>query len=306
MQPNLKHTAMSYEIIYDKQFIKAGENLYVPMILAGSNNCTEFNSSTGKERRARSWEAWGYLTPDNMKISTPEQMLKRIDEIRADKVERYDGKDGRDVYTDKQFGYFSSIAIKGHWAGTTFGAFKGIVVTGIAKALTVEQLKEEGVGISITMYDWQGESKAQAEKLGLPWLGTTYIKDSLHLVQAVKNYYETYKASGLSWHIGYDSHSLERNMKWIRKRHFPVGGKNKPEYEYVYVDNYFTLTFKWDGCTHYFVKKTRNGVRYTHYPYQRFATEREAKAVKNRLKGRLELTVVPVNERGQVKVVKKS
>ena len=30
---------MSYEIIYDKQFIKVSEDKFVPMILTGSNNC---------------------------------------------------------------------------------------------------------------------------------------------------------------------------------------------------------------------------------------------------------------------------
>ena len=47
---------MSHEIAYDKQFIKVSDNQYVPMVLSGSNNCTEFTN--GRERRARSWYPW--------------------------------------------------------------------------------------------------------------------------------------------------------------------------------------------------------------------------------------------------------
>lgn len=47
---------MSYEILYDTQFIRS-ESGITPVILSGSNNCTEVNWSAGRryERRERSW-----------------------------------------------------------------------------------------------------------------------------------------------------------------------------------------------------------------------------------------------------------
>lgn len=51
---------MSYEIIYDRQFIRTTRGI-IPMILSGSNNCTEFTwDARGRthERRERRWWAW--------------------------------------------------------------------------------------------------------------------------------------------------------------------------------------------------------------------------------------------------------
>ena len=56
---------MSYEIIYDKNFIKVEqenkETVYCPMIYAGSNNCYE-HSYNGRERRARDWSPFTHIT----------------------------------------------------------------------------------------------------------------------------------------------------------------------------------------------------------------------------------------------------
>lgn len=59
---------MSYEILYDRKFICTTRGI-IPMILSGSNNCTEFAWSKGGrsyERRERHW--WAYI-PRGMAIA---------------------------------------------------------------------------------------------------------------------------------------------------------------------------------------------------------------------------------------------
>lgn len=59
---------MSYEILYDRKFIRTTRGI-IPMILSGSNNCTEFAWSKGGhsyERRERHW--WAYI-PRGMEVA---------------------------------------------------------------------------------------------------------------------------------------------------------------------------------------------------------------------------------------------
>jgi hypothetical protein len=293
---------MSTEIIYDKQFIKA-DKFFIPMIFGGSNNCTQFDRSS-RGRRERSWFNDSYIT-EGRRIATREQILARIDAIRAHNVEHYNGQQEeggwkRDVYDDKSFGHFASMAIGGSTGRTTFGMFKGLYVTGMAKALTVEQLKEEHVGVNIHMYDYNGEYQAKAKEAGIPWLGTVHITDTVHLLETVKLFFETYKDTQMSWYIGFDQYDLERKMKYIRKKYFPTN-KGKGSYESVQVDSYYTVVAP-NG--YYFYKRIKYGYKYSPYPQHKFATEKQAKSFANRLKGKLELTTKLVLGMGWVKIPK--
>lgn len=63
---------MSYEILYNKQFLRTREGYIIPIVLMGSNNCTEVQYN-GRERRSRDWSI---LSGDNGKIEfTPEEFL---------------------------------------------------------------------------------------------------------------------------------------------------------------------------------------------------------------------------------------
>lgn len=295
---------MSHEIIYDKCFVKA-DKFFIPMIFGGSNNCTQFDRSN-RGRRERSWFNDSYIT-EGRRIATKEQILARIDAIRADKVEHYNGKVDEagytnDLYDDKQFGYFASLAIGGSTIRTTFGMFKGLYVTGMAKALTVEQLKEERVGVNVHMYDYNGEDKAKAKKAGIPWLGHVTITDTIHLLETIKLFFETYKDTKFSWYIGFDQYDLERRMKGIRKKYFPTN-KGKGSYETVQVDSYYTVVAP-NG--YYFYKRIKYGYKYSGSPMHKFETEKQANSFANRLKGKLVLKVELVNEKGWVKVKKQT
>ena len=120
---------MSHTIIYNRLFIKAtdkdGQVYIVPMIQAGSNNCTQM-SSKGREIRERSWEGWKYFTKGKL-IGTEQEILQNIDEDRLERmkdaeesVKKY--KDDSWAYDDKRYGYHSSLALSGR--STTFSAFR--------------------------------------------------------------------------------------------------------------------------------------------------------------------------------------
>ena len=58
--PTERGVLMSYEILYDRKFIRTTRGI-IPMILSGSNNCTEqmwSRSGRSYERRERHWWAW--------------------------------------------------------------------------------------------------------------------------------------------------------------------------------------------------------------------------------------------------------
>jgi hypothetical protein len=72
---------MSYEIIYNKQFIKVGENAFIPMLYWGSNNCyTNEMDRRGRsyQKRERNWSRMQWITGDRITASY-EDMLKAVE-----------------------------------------------------------------------------------------------------------------------------------------------------------------------------------------------------------------------------------
>ena len=62
---------MSYEIVYDKQFVKC-EHGIIPIVLTGSSNCTMFYG--GREIRERYWESW-FATNKHERVAFSEQEI---------------------------------------------------------------------------------------------------------------------------------------------------------------------------------------------------------------------------------------
>ena len=76
-------SSMSYEIIYDKQFVKLEREdkptVFIPMIYGGSNNCFDITYDRlgrRRERRERSWFSFDWVC-DGAKYDTMEAMLQR-------------------------------------------------------------------------------------------------------------------------------------------------------------------------------------------------------------------------------------
>lgn len=293
---------MSYEIIYDKQFVKLPDNKYIPMLYWGSNNCIQFDRSS-RGRRERNWSAFSWIA-GGKQFATAEEMLAKLAEEEA-KLPEYK-KDEHDPDPAKSFGYYTSLQIGTSTRTTTFGMYAGLITTGIRKALTVEQLATENVHVEVSTYAYDEEkTKAKMAEQGIPWLGSQTATSTEHLVQLLEQYSSLYDGK-FSWHVSFDW-DIERRVKWLRRRFFPTQ-KGKQEYEYVTVDKYFSVEAKTlaGDSWYWFIKKIRYGFRYSYSPWHKFATEKEAQQLVNRYKNRVLLRVTPVNERTQVKVLKKN
>ena len=65
---------MSYSIIYGRQFVKTTKGI-IPMILSGSNNCTEFIQ--GREVLERNWYPMTLSNKDKRIAIPAEELLER-------------------------------------------------------------------------------------------------------------------------------------------------------------------------------------------------------------------------------------
>jgi len=255
---------MSYEIVYDKQFIKLPGDRYVPMLYWGSNNCTEFGPGGG-ERRARSWSVWGYPCGPNKIWATKDHFVKYCNNYKQEIIDRY--KDDNDIKgIDSNFGYWSSISFgSAGTRGSTFGMFKGMFTTGCAKALTIEQLKEENIEVTISAYLYNDtfEEIGKRKEVVTPYTGEQFIEK----YEDLQRYYEGTK---VSLHINL-SGMYERTPKWLRKKYFPK--TRKAVKNLIEVDQYWTVTV----ADVYFVKKLKYGYQYAGYPYLKYRSKAEAK-----------------------------
>lgn len=66
---------MSYEIVYDRRFIRCG-NKYIPFCLSGSSNCTQVNPATGKEILERDWQPFIYC--DDMLLASAKELMEIV------------------------------------------------------------------------------------------------------------------------------------------------------------------------------------------------------------------------------------
>ena len=251
---------MSYEIIYDKQFIKVSEDKFVPMILTGSNNCYDYNN-----KRARSW--WAYNINESV-VLTLDEMIEYTKSVRQDIINRNNEREKDkwfEEYDDKSFGYWSSIAINGSTRNTTYGQFEGIFKTGCSKALTIEQLNLEHVTIIVKNTYYSDKTRRE---YGIEPFSKS-VTSGQELIDAVNECNELFKDTpiGVTVDFGYMS---DDKPKLLRKKYFP---KPKKQKERIEVDKYYTILVN----QKYLSKHTRNGYTYSFYvPQLKFATKCDA------------------------------
>lgn len=300
---------MSHTIIYNRLFIKAtdknGVNYYTPMILCGSNNCTQINQRTGKEIRERSWNSFKWAT-DGKNIATEQEILSAIDNDRlkrmnraAESVEKY--KDQSWAYDDKNYGYHSSIRFSGRsCAGTTFSAFRSYFQNGMKNAYTVEELLKHGINVVLHVSSfWEKEYK----EAGLEIKPDVYIKTSEELIEKTSEY-DAYYKNVCGCFIQFSTeYSVERFFELLkRERKY-----NKPKKETVFVDveSYFVL----GNDKGFLVKLTGSGYRYAYdsnsYSVKKWAEKKKAEKYlnnvnKRRMKAGWE--VIEVREKARIKV----
>lgn len=300
---------MSYDIIYDKQFVKANDK-YLPIVLIGSNNCFEIGTRNRDGRRVREWWDDTYIC-NGKRYATSEEIMARVDEIRQQLINRNIESNKRyidegkpewiDNYSDDHFGYYSSIAIGGaNTRKSTFAMYKSIYKNGIDKALTIEQLAEEGVYLNIYTYSYSDETKNKCKELGIEYLESVTIKTTEELLEQIEKFENHYKDTAINWYITFNNHGqyFESKIKRIRKKYFP---KNKREYKYVEVKGYYTVVAPNDN---YFYKLTSRGYMYSYSPKRKFVTEKEAQRFVNKYKNRIALKIEHYSDRvTQIKVL---
>ncbi len=302
---------MSYEVIYDKQFIKAeknGEDVFIPMLYGGSNNCIQFDRSS-RGRRERSWFVLTYILKGRQ-FGTLAEMVKNAEDERLRIIARNEESNERykvegneswcDKYSDEKFGYFTSLAIGGHTSNTSFGKYKGLFVTGCKKALTVEQLLELRVSVTIYTSIYSNESLAEFKAMGKEEF-RIYPQTSAELIEKIEWAEEYLKDTKVSFYIRIDAD--ERQMKNIRAKMFPKTKKK----ELVSLDKFYVVS---DSNTRaYLIKLTGRGYSYSHYGRsmaKRFATikqaEKFAKKANDKFRDEDRFVVELVNETAQVYV----
>ena len=295
---------MSYELIYDKCFIKAekdNKEVFFPMILTGSNNCYDACS----RKRERSWHNLTYVLGGKKRYGTQEEMLASVEAERLRIIERtkeYNEthKDYSDEYSDDRWGYFTSVSFGGG-CKSTFGQYKGLFITGCKKALTVEELAELGVCVYLhtgSFYYMEEELK-RFEKAGKKEIYHTVntSKELIEKLEEFDEYLKDFPKVNLYINISAD----EKQMARVRKQKFPTK-KTKPTYKEV--EKYFVIHV---GGYGYFCRRSRRGLY--HSPYntagKAFETEKQAKAYCKKLYerfGTLSTEVEEVNQKITIKV----
>ena len=227
---------MSYSILYNKQFIKVGDNLFIPMVQCGDNNVYE--AAGNGRKRARSWYNDSWIA-NGKTICSREEIESRINEIRDEEIKRCGNYvkeyDENWSYQDKRFGYHTGIAIYGkHTSNTTFGNFKGFYMSGCDGALTIENLLKHDVNVCVRL-PYYGYVKEEIEKKGLECKQTVYPKTTDELLNIIKEWDEYY-GNRVRYYVDFGSDWGLENIKRERSK-----TKQRKEKQYIQTKEYYVL-----------------------------------------------------------------
>ncbi len=267
---------MSYSILYDKQFVKIGENQYIAMVLTGDNNVWE----AGSRKRARDWYADTWLMGGKF-IGTEQEIISGIDNFRQREIDKKkDEPDETYHYKDEKFGWHVGVAIYGKGTGnTTFGNFKGFYLTGIKQAMTIEELEKYGVNVELRIPYY---SKEAMEKAGLEVKPDVTFTSEEQLINTIKEYEEYYKEK-FSFYLTFDS---EYGLSKIKRERSYANRKAKKPVQHINVHRFYVLKgLNVDG---FFNKNTSRGYKWS-YNYsgaKRFLTEKQAISFHNKMRNK--------------------
>ncbi len=297
---------MSYEIIYDKQFIKAekeGKIVFFPMLYMGSNNCYEVGRGGKCGRRERDWHNSTYLLKGE-RFGTLEEMMLNVEEEKKRVIESCEKsfeqyKEEWCKYSDKRWGSHTSLSFGGG-CKSTFGQYKGLYKTGCEKALTVEELKEFNVPVKIytNSFYYREDDLKKFKEAGKEEINYV-VNTSEELMAKLEEFAEYLKDTPYaSLYVSIDA--SEYDMKKIREVKFPKSRK-----ELKTVDKFYIIKDTLAG--HYFIKGAKRGYTYTYQGQLRgkkFAKETDAKKCAKKIndKMRTNFIVEEVNEIAQVRV----
>lgn len=296
---------MSYEIIYNRLFVKLEKDnipVFIPMLYWGSNNCTQI-SSRGREIRERSWSNMKFVTGGKT-FATEEDILKLIDDYRLEKIKGSEESakqwnDNSFLYDDKRFGWHASIALYGRGtSGTSFTSWRNLFKIGMEKAMTVEELLNEGVNVTLHVSTYSADEIKKAGLQVKEDVTFTSTEQAVEVIEKYEAYYKDVAPDCLYVRFG-SEWSVERLLQRKRKEN-KRGHKEKKRVE---VESYFVL-----GNKHgFFVKYTKWGYKYSYstdsYMVKKFLTAKEAEKKLKKMRSASEgWQVIKVNEKVTVLV----
>ena len=271
---------MSFDIIYNRQFIKVDENQVIPFLEMGSNNCYE--ASGNGRKRARDWGSSLFLTNGKI-ITNNEDLLKEIDKLEEstkqncfNNTKQYG--EGWE-YDSKRFGYHTGISFYGKsTSSTSFSAFKSYHKNGIKEAMTIEELLEYDIKISLNVYRWV--DKDITDK-GLEIKPNVTFTSTQHMIDTI-NEYESYYGNKVTLYLRCNGGWLIERMKKTKNRNKVVNRKEKKSVE---VNEYFILRNENGG---YFVRNTARGYKYSYFAssssVKSFMSEKQAESFKKKMR----------------------
>jgi hypothetical protein len=288
---------MSYTIFYNKQFIKVDDTRVIPLIEVGDNNVWEVDN----KRRARDWSVMTGMTGGKL-IVTNDELMKNIEGFRTDTIES--NKAYLEKHPDTSIGGYSDAAWGYHigWAmygkstrSSTYQVYKNFFLNGIKNAMTIEELRDNDVTITLSVYRWKDTDitdKGYEIKPDVTFTSTQHMLDTL--AEYLAYYGDKFKLI------------LRECGMWRMVQHRKTENHNKRaeihnNRKAITVDEWYALKFE-DG---YYVAAKRGGFRYSYYssgakPYM---TEKDANialrkinANKNNLAAKANFMVVRINE----------
>ena len=267
---------MSYEIIYDKQFVRAekdGKEVFYPFILQGSNNCYMYSSS-GREVRERSW----FLCTFHLEYGTIEDFKQALDNYEKELFERYQKSD--EPYTSERFSYFTALEFFGQ-RKLTFDMYRNMYINGCKKALTLEQLREHGVCIHLHSYSF-GDGAENFKASGKEEFNV-YPKTSAEFVEQL-NYYREYVKGHKDVHLHVGLSASKESMQRVRREFFPTKRNYGRSKEAVEVDKFYAVRDTKND--NYIYKLKRYGYSYSAYGSdvcKKFLTDKQAEKWRKRI-----------------------
>ena len=271
---------MSYEIYYDKAFIKVNDNTYIPFLETGSNNCYQSGKSGRFDKRERNWYNDTFFTEGEV-MQTKNNILLKIDKFRQGLIDsniEYNTAHpeyNNDSYTDNRFGYYAGCTKYG--SGTTkftFKMFQNIYLNGFKEALTIEEYAAKGITFFINLSEY---NRKDIEKAGLEFKDSVAFKSTEQMIDTIIEWEQYYKRDfGFSIRT-YSDYSI-KNLKPYQKR-------ERKAKEYKEVDKYYIIDCKGTG---FFYKLKNYGFKYVmdSSSAKKFISEAKANIYVKKLKDR--------------------
>lgn len=261
---------MSYDIIYNKQFVrlrKTGE--VIPMLLAGPSNCFDIGLGGRNGRRVRSWESLRYYNRKDKISEKPEFILGKLDAELRRMIRRHRGdEEAKPADIRKRFGYYAAIVVgSGHCADTSWDRYRSQFVNGIRGALAIEDLDK--LGVNLLFHGSYNSPDGKPAEVPLKTERDYFIE--------LKKWRDWQASNGSGFYLSFRPLNTDTVLERLR------APKRKPPKKKTVVeqDYYFVLT---DGYSA-LLKYTSRGYRYSFHKSsgKRFRTEGEADTYRRRL-----------------------